>query len=108
MEVIDENKIGQTLGKGIGGRPVNKRAKTVGLVALAVFLVWEVVTKGISAYLAEDSPEKALALRATEVTALLNLAEKALGELNLKKAEPVAASQANSSSPERDPEPREP
>ena len=55
------------------------------------FLVWEVVTRGVAAYLAEASPEKALALRSTQATALLNLAEKTLRDLAPKKLETVAA-----------------
>ena len=60
------------------------------LVALGLFLVWEIVTRGVAAYLAEASPEKALALRPTQPTALLKLAERTLRrDLAPKKVEPV-------------------
>jgi hypothetical protein len=52
------------------------------LIALAVFLVWEIVTRGIPAYLAENSPQTAVRLRATQPTALVNLAAKELEKLN--------------------------
>ena len=56
----------------------NVRIRLIILIALAVFLVWEIVTRGVAAYLAETSPEMATTLRASEPTALLNLAEKKL------------------------------
>ena len=68
--------------------------RLISLVALAVFLVWEIATRGVAAYLAEASPEKAIGLRATEPTALLNLAEKKLRDLDPKKVEPVTNSKA--------------
>ena len=68
-------------------------------VALGVFLVWEVVTRGVAAYLADSSPEKALYLRATEATALLNLAEKKLRDLAPRKVETVAPPHEASRSP---------
>ena len=70
------------------------RIRLIILVALGVFLVWEVVTRGVAAYLAEASPEKAIRLRATQATALLNLAEKKLRDLDPKKVEPVTNSKA--------------
>ena len=45
------------------------------LTTLAVFLVWEVITRSIAAYLADASPEAAIRLRSTNPTALLNLAD---------------------------------
>jgi hypothetical protein len=43
-----------------------------------VFLVWEVVTRSLAAYLADASPESALGIRSNYPIALLNLAEKEL------------------------------
>ena len=45
---------------------------------LALFLVWEVITRSVAAYLADARPEMAIRLRATNPTALLNLAEAEL------------------------------
>ncbi len=70
------------------------RIRLIILVALGVFLVWGVVTRGVAAYLAEASPEKAIRLRATQATALLNLAEKKLRDLDPKKVEPATNSKA--------------
>jgi hypothetical protein len=61
----------------------------VPIFALAGFLVWETLTRGFAAYLADSSPEKAIYLRPTEATALLNLAEKKLRDLSPKKVELV-------------------
>ncbi len=44
----------------------------------ALFLVWEVITRSVAAYLADARPEMAIRLRATNPTALLNLAEAEL------------------------------
>lgn len=66
------------------------RARFVILVVLGVFLTWEVVTRGVTAYLAEASPELAIGLRASQATALLNLAEKRLSDL-APKVEPGPA-----------------
>ncbi len=48
------------------------------VTGLALFLVWEVVTRGVAAYLAEDNPEAALWLRSTQPTALTKLADERL------------------------------
>jgi hypothetical protein len=64
--------------------------RLVTFVSIAVFLIWEVITRGGAAYLAEASPEKALGLQPTQATALINLAEKKLRETAPKKAEPQA------------------
>ena len=56
------------------------------LTTLAVFLVWEVITRSIAAYLADTSPEAAIRLRSTNPTALLNLADT---RLNAKGVEPA-------------------
>jgi hypothetical protein len=54
------------------------RFRSIVFVAIAVFLVWQVVTRSFVAYLAEVTPETALQFRSTEPTALVNLAEKRL------------------------------
>ena len=51
------------------------RFRTAILIALAVFLVWEVITRSIAAYLAVASPEAAIGLRPTNPTALVTLAD---------------------------------
>jgi hypothetical protein len=62
------------------------------LVVLGLFLIWEVVTRSLVAYLADVSPSAASRLRATEPTALLNLAEATLDrELAAKKDASVNA-----------------
>jgi hypothetical protein len=48
------------------------------LSALAVLLVWQVISRSLVAYLAEVAPEAALSLSASNPTALLNLADKEL------------------------------
>ena len=58
------------------------------LTTLAAFLVWEVITRSIAAYLADTSPEAAIRLRSTNPTALLNLADT---RLNAKGVEPAVA-----------------
>ena len=88
-----------------------QRTRLVMLIALGVFLVWEVVTRGIAAYLADSSPETTLYLRATESTALLNLAEEKLRDLAPKKVEtvtpPKAATPELRAQRRADPEPRD-
>lgn len=60
------------------------------LAALAVFLVWQVLTRSFVAYLADSAPEQALTLRGTNATALLNVAEKkALQEDGFEKVPTV-------------------
>jgi hypothetical protein len=55
------------------------RFRSIVFLAIAVFLVWQVVTRSLVAYLAEVAPETAHHLRATDPTALVHLAEKQLG-----------------------------
>ena len=45
------------------------------LAPLAAFLVWEVITRSLAAYLADASPEAAIRLWSTNPTALVNLAD---------------------------------
>src|SRR5262249_24697028 len=50
------------------------------LGALAVFLIWEVTTRGLASYVANSNPEASLRLRDSNPTAVLNLIETKLGE----------------------------
>jgi hypothetical protein len=71
---------------------LSSRLRLVFIVALAAFLIWEVITRSLAAYFAGASPEMALRLRPTDPVALLNLAESWLSrEQNAEAAEPVAA-----------------
>jgi hypothetical protein len=54
--------------------------RTVLFTALAAILVWEVTSRTLSAYLANVAPEHALAIRARQTAALLNLADQKLDE----------------------------
>jgi hypothetical protein len=54
--------------------------RLTGLTALAIFLVWEVGSRSVVAYLANSAPETVAHLRFQEPTALLNLAERALNQ----------------------------
>jgi len=54
------------------------RFRPIVIIALALFLVWEIITRGVAAYLAETSPEAALWLRSTQPTALVKLADRRL------------------------------
>jgi hypothetical protein len=54
------------------------RLRLMILIPLAVFLLWEVITRSLAAYLADARPELALRLRSTNPTALLNLAQDTL------------------------------
>jgi hypothetical protein len=56
------------------------------LATLAVFLVWEVITRSIASYLADTSPEAAISLRFNNPTALLNLADTRLNSKVVKPA----------------------
>jgi hypothetical protein len=57
-----------------------KRFRGLILGALGVLLVWEVTTRGLASYLAENNPEASLRLRAGNPTALLNLIDNKLDE----------------------------
>lgn len=54
------------------------RFRPIILAALALFLVWEILTRGVAAYLAEINPEAAVWLRSTQPTALTKLADQRL------------------------------
>ena len=78
------------------------RLRLIILVALALFLVWEVITRSLAAYLAEASPEMAISLRSTEPTALLNLAEDRLNlDAAATEVEPVSTPPRNEASDSR-------
>jgi hypothetical protein len=61
-----------------------KRFRLLILGALAVFLIWEVTTRGLASYLAESNPEASLRLRADNPTAVLNLIQTKLAEAQRK------------------------
>ncbi|MGA7373477.1 MAG: hypothetical protein WBW37_12845, partial [Methyloceanibacter sp.] len=70
------------------------------LAPLALFLVWEVITRSLVAYLADASPEMAIRLRSNNPNALLNLAYDRLnGDPTLKKIAPVATPPRDDSTP---------
>jgi hypothetical protein len=52
-----------------------RRLRLMFLAPLAIFLIWEVITRSLVAYLADGMPEMAIRLRSTNATALLHLAE---------------------------------
>ncbi len=53
-------------------------AKAFSLSVVAVFLVWQVTTRSLVAYLSSVAPEAALRLRSNDPDSLINLADKAL------------------------------
>ena len=60
------------------------------LTILVAFLVWEVITRSIAAYLADTSPEAAIRLWSTNPTALLNLADAKLNAARfLNRSKPL-------------------
>ena len=64
------------------------RLRPFTIAALALFLVWAIITKGVAAYLAEVDPEAALWLQPTQPAALTKLADK---KLNQRPAAPAEA-----------------
>ena len=60
--------------------PVSSRWRIIGITILGLFLLYHVVTKSFSAYLADTTPSSALFLNGNNPTALLNLAEDKLTE----------------------------
>src|SRR5262245_30110711 len=69
---------------------VSPRLRLLMLAPLALFLVWEVITRSVVAYLADANPEMAVRLRSNYSTALLNLAYDGLSRDPTKYIEPVA------------------
>ena len=67
------------------------RLRLLILAPLALFLVWEVITRSVVAYLADANPEMAVRLRPNYPTALLNLAyDRFSRDPSAKNIEPVA------------------
>jgi hypothetical protein len=52
------------------------------IVGLALFFVWEIITRSFTAYLAYENPELAVTLRHNQPTALVKLADRALNQKN--------------------------
>ena len=70
---------------------LSRRLRLLILAPLALFLVWEVITRSVVAYLADANPEMAVRLRSNYPTALLNLAYDRLSrDPSAKNIEPVA------------------
>jgi hypothetical protein len=62
------------------------RSKAIGAIALAALgtlLVWQIATRSLAAYLAEESPPAALRLQANEPNALVALADGTLNPRNV-------------------------
>jgi hypothetical protein len=75
-----------------------KRFRVLILGALAAFLVWEVTTRGLAAYLAETNPKASLFLRPGNSSALLNLIEHNLDEAKEKVAKEPSEEETTSAS----------
>src|SRR4051794_21471233 len=54
------------------------RQRLIILAPIAVFLIWEVLTRSVASYLADANPEMAIRLRSTNPITLLNLADDRL------------------------------
>jgi hypothetical protein len=57
---------------------LSRRVRAIVLIALAMILTWQVVTRSLAAHLALAAPETSLSLRANDPVALLNLADSRL------------------------------
>ena len=68
------------------------------LVPLVLFLVWEVITRSLVAYLADVRPELAIRLRSTDAAALLNLAQDTL-DRDKAAQKPVVTPRSDDASP---------
>ena len=74
------------------GRPFARSALSI----LGALLLYHVVTKGLSAYLADTNPEAALFLNGNNPTALVNLAEdKLAADPSFRLLDPVLAPPRN-------------
>jgi hypothetical protein len=62
------------------------------LIGLGAVLVWQIVTRSLAAYLALEAPAAALALRPSEPTALVNLADSKLNPRSQAPKSGAAAS----------------
>ena len=70
---------------------LSPRLRLLILVPLALFLVWEVITRSVVAYLADANPDMAVRLRSNYPTALLNLAyDRLSSDPSAKSIEPAA------------------
>jgi len=59
-------------------------------LTIGLLLIWQILTKSLVAYLADKSPEIALALRSDDATALLNIADRQFArELEQKLERPI-------------------
>jgi hypothetical protein len=70
---------------------VSARWRLLILAPFALFLVWEVITRSVVAYLADASPDMAIRLRSDYPTALLNLAHDRVRDLVAEHTEPAEA-----------------
>jgi hypothetical protein len=69
---------------------LSARFRLLILAPLALFLVWEVITRSLVAYLSDANPELAVRLRSNYPTAVLNIAQATLSrDPSLKNVEPV-------------------
>ena len=74
----------------------SRRASAIALSILGALLLYHVVTKGLSAYLADSNPEAALFFNGNNPTALVNLAEdKLAADPSFKLLDPVLAPPRN-------------
>ena len=70
---------------------LSPRLRLIILAPLALFLVWEVITRSVVAYLAGANPDMAVRLRSDYPTALLNLAyDRLSSDPSAKSIEPAA------------------
>jgi hypothetical protein len=80
------------------------------IVALAAFLIWEVITRSFAAYFADASPEMAIRLRPTDPVALLNLGEshltRALEGSATAEAKGLSPSSKNNDTPKNTDDPQ--
>src|SRR5690349_6943524 len=74
-----------------------KRFRVLILGGLAVFLIWELTTRGLASYLAESNPEASLRLRAGNPTALLSLIGTKLAEGQEKASKQSSEGEESSS-----------
>jgi hypothetical protein len=71
-----------------GRHDLSGMRRMAGLTAFAIFLLWEVSSRSVVAYLADNAPETALSLRPQEAIALLNLADRELNRNDEEKSAP--------------------
>jgi hypothetical protein len=72
------------------------RLRLIILAFLALFLVWEILTRSLTAYLAAEDPEAALVLRSSDTAALLNVADDTLArDETIQSLDPVLAPSRN-------------